>query len=100
MGTQTDEVVGPQVGFSGVQRDIVTTPSYADVTSQCVSGVDTVMGGVSGPSPVPPLGSGVRAQALVVHGVSCMSGLRAVKRCAHRLNNGVCTVCGVRWLLG
>ena len=62
--------------------------------------MDTVIGGVSGPVPVPPLGSGMKAQVLVVDGMSCMSSLRAVERCSCRLNVGVCTVRGVRWLLG
>ena len=48
---------------------------------------DVVMGGVGG-------GRAHSAQALVVHGVSCAAGLRAVERCAHRLNLGVFNVRG------
>ena len=51
-------------------------------------------------TPAPPEVVGGRAQALVVHGVSCGAGLRAVERCARRLNLGSFSVRGVRWLVG
>ena len=99
-GTQTDVALSQEVESAGVQTDGVVTPSYADVAARGASDGDTVMGGVSGPVPVPPVRSIVRAQALVVHEASCAAGLRVVERCARHLNVGVCTVRGVRWLLG
>ena len=100
LGTQTENVVGPDVVSVGVQADKVVSPSYADVARRGGPDVDTVMGVVSGPIPAPPLREVVRAQALVVHGVSCVSGLQAMERCARHLNVGVCTVHVVQWLLG
>ena len=75
-------------------------------------GVDVEMGGVGGGPPVPPLvppvpvvpvvpvPGVVRAQALLIHGVDCRRGMRALLVATGRLRVGECTIRGVRWLLG
>ena len=91
-------------------------------------GEDGVVGGMGAPGPVPagvgvqggipgwgsgggigdggpgvgsrPTGGVVRAQALLIHGVDCRRGVGSLLAAARRLRVGVCTVRGVRWLLG
>ena len=70
------------------------------------------MGGVGGgpaeppPVPVVPLvpvalvPEVVRVHALLIHGVDCRRGMRALLAAGGRLPVGDCTVRGVRWLLG
>ena len=123
VGVQTD-ISGVQVVRETTYASVATQASACVVPADG----DTVMGGVGAPGPPPgsarvwdeggswgsaggggagapgmgprPADGVVRAQALLIHGVDCRSGVGSLLAAARRLNVGNCTVRGVRWLLG
>ena len=71
--------------------------------------VDVEMGGMgsspAGPPPAPvdsgvPVPRVVRAQALLIYDMDCRRSVRALLAAAQGLSLVVCSVRGVRWLLG
>ena len=110
VGVMTDWVgvstVGVVTDVTNVQ--VVRETTYVSVASQASpevvagsAGVDVEMGGMGGcPSgpPLVPVGSGVpvpvvvRAQALLIHGVDCQRGVRALLAAAQGLRVGECSV--------